>query len=53
MYRFARNEEIDLDELRAQLRKMSDEDAALREGGSVHVPRQITPAGVRDSVGGS
>ena len=26
MYRFARNEEIDLNELRARLRKMSDED---------------------------
>ena len=26
MYRFARNEEIDLDELRTRLRKMTDED---------------------------
>ena len=26
MYRFARNEEIDLEELRARLRKMTDDD---------------------------
>jgi hypothetical protein len=46
MYRFARNEEIDLDELRAWLRRMSDEDL-LRFGKAARFmcsdkpPRQV------------
>jgi hypothetical protein len=53
VYRFARDEGIDLEELRTRLRKMTDEDLLrLGEGSSVHVSRQIAPAGVRDSVAG-
>jgi hypothetical protein len=55
LYRFARDEEIDLDELRARLRKMTDDDL-LRFGKAARfmcrdkVPRQSTPTGVRHSA---
>jgi hypothetical protein len=54
MYRFARDEGIDLEDLRARLRKMTDEDLVRFGKATRFMCRDtIAATGIRDSVGGS